>query len=485
MYEAYCDGRLLYADGVEEVILVNPKLTLETNYAGEFEFEIYPTHPMYSEIERMTSRIEVFRDGVRIFRGRVLTEEMGWFNQKKITCEGELAYLNDSVIRPYDWESETYTTFRDFLDVMLKFHNADVGDDEDKKFYVGDVTVTTEYGFVYIGVSNANYESTWKNIKSKLIEEYGGYISVRYGEDGKKYIDYLKEPSTLSRQIVEFGSNILDLSHTISGEDICTVVVPLGATKDDGLRLSLLDLDETIRASLGMVSGQDWLDSKITIDGVPVTEKYGRIVKPKEWDYIVSPETLLSKAQEYLTTSAYLSETIEVTAVDLARLDASIEAFDLGTHVRIVSKPHGIDREFLVSKLEINLTKPDSDKLTLGETFQSLSIQTVVQTQTMAIVQGDSIETLKKINQTNITVAANKKETDESLSSHNDRISDLEKRMSTAENNLSVLTALVNDIVKGVKVLDHVNVSGNIKVNGSITADGEITGSKVWKAVSN
>lgn len=487
MYEVYCDNKLLYADGIEEVILVNPKLVLETNCAGEFSFEIYSTHPLYNYIHRMTSRIEVYRDDVLIFRGRVLTEELGWLNEKKITCEGELAYLNDSVIRPYDFESETSITFEKFLDFMLKFHNADVGEDEDKRFYVGNVTVTTEYGFISIGASNANYESAWKNIKSKLIEEYGGYLSIRYGDDGKKYIDYLKEPKSTSNQQIEFGSNILDLSHTISGEDICTVVVPIGASKDDGTKVSLLDLDDEYRKRLGLKENQDYLESSMKDENnVPVIEKYGRIVKVKEWDYIITPEKLVDKALEYLNTSAYLSETIEVTAVDLARQNASIESFKLDTYVHIVSIPHGVRRDFVVSKLELNFTKPDKDKLTLGDTFQSLSIQTVVQSQTMAIVQGDSLETIKRIKNVNDKVGDTTRDEEGNIvKTHDERLINIEERLPVAEKSLSDLTELVNRIIKGTQTLEAVNVTGNVKVNGKIDADGEITGSKVWRAVSN
>ena len=97
MYKVYCDSYLLYADSHNDYKIASPKLELELNKAGKFEFSIYPTHPSYRMIEKMKSLITVYHDDSLVFRGRVLNSERGWINEQKIVCEGELAFLNDSV----------------------------------------------------------------------------------------------------------------------------------------------------------------------------------------------------------------------------------------------------------------------------------------------------------------------------------------------------------------------------------------------------
>lgn len=65
--------------------------------------------------------------------------------------------------------------------------------------------------------------------------------------------------------------------------------------------------------------------------------------------------------------------TIELSAVDLHNLDCDIEKFKKGDLVRVVSKPHNLDRYFQVSKLSLSLDNLAESKLTLGQTFTSLT----------------------------------------------------------------------------------------------------------------
>lgn len=54
-------------------------------------------------------------------------------------------------------------------------------------------------------------------------------------------------------------------------------------------------------------------------------------------------------------------------------MDCDIEKFKKGDWVRVISIPHKLDRYFMVSKLSLNLDDPKSSKLTLGETFKTLT----------------------------------------------------------------------------------------------------------------
>ena len=53
-----------------------------------------------------------------------------------IQCEGDLAYFNDSILRPYNFNG----SIENYLYMVIESHNSQVGDD--KKFTLGDVTVT-------------------------------------------------------------------------------------------------------------------------------------------------------------------------------------------------------------------------------------------------------------------------------------------------------------------------------------------------------
>lgn len=103
MYKVYCDGWLLYHSKLENLQIFDPSLELELNKTGSFVFTIYPDHPYYGLIRKLKSIITIYQDDYLIFRGRALDEDVGWNNEKTVTCEGELAFLLDSVQRPYSF----------------------------------------------------------------------------------------------------------------------------------------------------------------------------------------------------------------------------------------------------------------------------------------------------------------------------------------------------------------------------------------------
>src|SRR5690625_320694 len=141
------------------------------NVADGFAFAILPNNPAYNLIKPLTTLIYVdnTQTGKRTFDGRVLmpTDDMtnsGAFT-KTFVCESELGYLNDSRQRHGEYHD---ITIRDFLQVIIDNHNADVADDEiDKQFEVGIVEVdsSTSTLYRYLG-----YESTFDTIEDKLIE---------------------------------------------------------------------------------------------------------------------------------------------------------------------------------------------------------------------------------------------------------------------------------------------------------------------------
>lgn len=60
-----------------------------------------------------------------------------------------------------------------------------------------------------------------------------------------------------------------------------------------------------------------------------------------------------------------------MSALDLHYLNANVEAVKLLDEIRVISRPHGLDRVFPVTKLEIPLDSPENTKFTLGNTVQT------------------------------------------------------------------------------------------------------------------
>ena len=354
MFRVYCDGLTLYNSNLESLKIFNPSLELELNKTGSFLFTVYPDHPQYSAIQKLKSIITVYQDDHLVFRGRVLDDDVGFYNEKSIVCEGELAFLLDSVQRPYDYSG----TIAGYLNLLIDNHNAQV--EQSKWFTVGNVTVTDAND--YIVRSNIDYVNTWDELQKKLIDLLGGYIVIRH--DGYiNYIDYLQDFTLLSSQAITFGKNLLDLKRVRKGADIATALIPLGAKlKDDEGK------DTDNRLTIAAVNdGLDYIVDETAAD------KYGFICTTQIWDDVTEATNLLTKANAHLAGLVNQSETVELTAADLATVDASFSSFHLGTYVKVESKPHGISQNFLVSKLSLKLLEPGANKLTLGGAFEGIS----------------------------------------------------------------------------------------------------------------
>ena len=363
MYRVYCDGLLLYHSNLESLKIFNPSLELEVNKTGSFQFTLPADNSRYNLIRKLKSIITVYQDDYLLFRGRVLDDEIGWHNEKAVSCEGELAFLIDSQQRPYEYSGSV----AGFLNLLIERHNEQV--EESKRFEVGNVTVADAND--YIVRSNIDYTDTWTELQKKLIDLLGGYIVVRH-VGGVSYIDYLQDFTLLAPQTITFGKNLMDLKRIRKGADIATAVIPLGAKLKDA---DGNDTDKRLTVA-ALNNGSDTLvDEEAKV-------QYGLIVKTVIFDDVTEAVNLMAKGKAHLAQLVNLPEAVELTAADLAALGENISSFHIATKVRVTSEPHGIDQLFTVSKLSIKLLEPAANKLTLGgvvDTFTSKTIQTAYQ----------------------------------------------------------------------------------------------------------
>lgn len=68
-----------------------------------------------------------------------------------------------------------------------------------------------------------------------------------------------------------------------------------------------------------------------------------------------------------------MATTIEISAIDLKLLGVDVERLEVGKFVHVVSPPHGIDSDFLCSKIVLDLLEPDRSEYTFGLVFTALT----------------------------------------------------------------------------------------------------------------
>lgn len=359
MYKIFADNTLIYDSTLEDYKIGKGQITLETNKSGSFVFSVYPDHFYYDSFVRLKTVITVYKYGKIKFRGRILNDVTDYWNIKVITCEGELGFLRDSIIRPFSFIGTPEELFTAFINE----HNSQV--DEFKKFKVGTVTVVDPNN--QIGRSNLEYVSALDNLNTRLIEDsLGGYFYITHGDDGTDIIptiNYLADFTKVSSQKIEFGSNLKNYTKTVKAEEIATAIIPIGHEVDDGN-------DETDNPKLTIASVNGGKDFVYSESGVKL---YGWIFKVISWDDVTSASILKAKAEEYLENVTQQNITIELNAIDLHLLDPNIESFDICDYVRVTSEPHNFDSTLLCNKQTLDLLKPENDSLTLGYTYSTFT----------------------------------------------------------------------------------------------------------------
>lgn len=389
MYQITCDDDILYDLRIDRKV-INPKLTLELNKAGSLIFTM-PVNNL-CKINLLTSIIKVFRDGEKIFEGRPLNNKKDFYNNGRVECEGELAYLNDSIIRPYE---EHDITVENYLKLLLNNHNSSV--QNSKKFEIGTITVKDSNNSLYR--KSEKYINTLYEINTKLVERLGGYLKIRYENDGKRYLDYLTNLDHVNTQKIEFSKNMLDITQFLNGENIKTAIIPTGK---DGLTITDVN------------NGKDYIYSNIG------TNLYGWIWDVVEFPDVTIAANLKNKAQQYLENIINLALTLELNAIDLSLIDVNIEKIKLGDWIQVVSKPHGLNRNFLVKKMILNLDRPDTDTISLGDTIIGLADKQIKDKKNInnnlsttevevARINTTVVQNTQNINNTNISLEKQKK----------------------------------------------------------------------------
>ena len=330
------------------LLVVGGVINKQVNCADSFTFTIYPDNVGYSDIEIMTTWLSVLKDGDVVFHGRVLSEKTGWNNEKEITCEGDLAILNDSILRPYSFSG----TLSDYMTMLINQHNSQVG--ADKQIVIKTVDNPT----TQIIRRTADYKPTLQELFEKIVDYFGGYLVIDI-ENGVRKISYVTDSASGTNQTLEIGKNIIDFNRTIAAEALATAIIPLGATSEEtGQRLTIKTVND----------GSDFLAS-------PDAATKGLIYAVYTFDGITDPAELKAKGQAVLEDLTRIVPRIELSAVDLSSAGYDIDAIGFFQYVTVQDNAHTVSGQYLITERTYNISAPEQDKVTFGGQEKTISGQ--------------------------------------------------------------------------------------------------------------
>ena len=370
MYVLTYAGNVIHDPREEGVQISAGKLVEESGQSPTLSFTVQPTHPLWRAFNRESvmnteREIELTEHETQkiLFRGRIRKVSMSMNGSIDVTCEGAMAYLNDTTVRPYktydtdeiDCEINAPAKAGELFEWFVEQHNSRVSN-RCEKFKVG-INAGVNFGALQRGTGTR--PTTLKEMREKLTKLCGGYFRVRY-VDEDNYLDWLNaDGSSEAAQSVELGQNLLDLNTGADGKDIYTAIVPVGKTGEGED-----EKDVTIDDEHAYVGGGYDIVGDAVVD-TAMAERYGVIEKLMEYDHLSQPQALVDKAVADLAAGK-LSDSITVSATDLHYADATVQQIDYLQRVQVISEPHGIDRMMLCVGRTINLVDPKATRYSFG-----------------------------------------------------------------------------------------------------------------------
>lgn len=370
MYCIYVDDDILYHPllSSEGRAITSGRIDLELDKTGSATISIPQVNPLYGSINKMKSMVRITDDEEEIFRGRVLHDNRDFANNRKMYVEGELAFMIDNILSPYDntvcaswqpfitWLGRAFNgTAGDFFRYYVYVYNTQV--ESNKRYTIG--TVNASAAGTAATISNKDYPTIWDEINKKLIDTYGGHIRTRL-TNGVRYIDWLNDYDHICGQPIEFGQNLLDINDYTSAENVVTVLIPLG--KDLG-------------GATGRVNITSVNDGQLQVANDTARDIFGNIWEARIWDEITDPTTLKALGIEYLTRVANPLKTMTIKAVDLNFAGIETDKIRLGDKIRVISDPHGINSLYQCTKMSIDLINPANSTYTFGDIPNTLTGQ--------------------------------------------------------------------------------------------------------------
>jgi len=435
MTQVFADGAVVYDSRLDDYRVLGLKTHPVLNKGGTAEIVLPPNHPKYNDFDSFKTLVTIYRDGKLKFRGRALYPTDDFLNRRKITCEGEKCFLRDAIMRPYLYQDSPANIFT----AAITEYNSQV--DSWKQFVVGTITVTDANDYIRMESDTAK---TMLDFGDALIDRCGGYIVFTTNAAGARVINWYASLSYRSSQTIRFGENLLDFTRSDANTSLATRIIPYGAKLDDGSRLTI----KSVNGGLDYI--QD--DEAVALRGIIATSV--------TWDDVTVAANLLTKARQYLATSKLMITSLQLSAADLSLMDKTVDSFEVGDNIQVISKPHSVNDWFLLTEKNEDLLDPAQGSISLGKDKASLAGSDVAGEKKSASNLEKTVRAVKADFQVGIAVVQSAATAAQSTAAN---------AQSTADNAMTSATANATDLANYVTSNAAAIADIQSQIDGSIT----------------
>lgn len=357
-----------------------------------YNSQIYPCHRWYQENredDKYWWRYDLF-----VGHGVGYTP---YFNSNgmievDITCADHADYMNDFIVPREEYNLSTngagdkFTGFiQDSYDELggttITFGRDSLHGDADVSFS----SITPDYQYI------VDFETLYEVLTDRFVNRFGGLMVTDYsayvivgqipaGETEKepdKYDDGVEIRWILENQYgrhrdltISKGVNLKELRLETDDTGFCTRLYPVGALKEDGSRVSLLQYQG---------HGHDPNTTYIDISNATYIADHGVKSLVQEWQDITTKSALYTAAVDWLTNQNKIKKCYTVSALDLSVINNPANRFRVGDWHYIIHQDMGINVELQIVKIEYDLSQPQNVTLTMGDKLLNASEQRVAE----------------------------------------------------------------------------------------------------------
>lgn len=378
----YNDSTIFDPYGNDNEVVTNASMSVEINAAAYMDFTMSRPHPLYNTISERDGVVTLYWDSDILFQGVIESIDMDLYGNKSVSCVSALDYLNDTVVRPYstiagEQKLTAPSSVDGYFQWLIDQHNKHVLDSR-KYFYIGVNQGANLKNNNFIYRSSTNNPTTASEISDKLLDELGGYLTMRY-VDGRYVLDLYSDPSKMNTQIIDFGVNITNFSKTIDTKDQYTALILKGGSPESSGEDGITTVDDPIDIS-NVPDGGTRFDSTILKHGDVIYDpvavlRYGYKEEAYEDSTITDVDTLLKAGIAALNKRKNPQIRLDIKAVDLSMFTEGYTHLNVGDVVRVRSAVHNTDEYLMVNSISLDLNDPGQSEYSIGQVYDSLTGQ--------------------------------------------------------------------------------------------------------------
>lgn len=338
--------KTIFYPGNPDYVLTDAILSLKVGSAGEFNFTVPLTNPIYNEIVD-SSIITVYEDASEIWRGDIRDIKQNFDKSLAVYALEDMAWLGEESVAMVAITNETY--LQRFTSALATYNSNQV---VKRQFVQGLLTSVTQ-------TATCSWKPDWEYTLLDCLRKFiadDGYLKIRRVTNAgvtTRYLDIinLEDYGNQADQTISFGENLLEFVKDIDKTNFLNVLYPYGAETDTPLYGDIME----------------------RIAGTPIQDDmsisaFGRRARTVVFD-TESLATLNNLAQAYLSRYSQPRLTLEIKAVDLGNIEM-VSRFHIGDSVRVIAQPFSVDQWMYITKQELDLLDISNNKIQLGDSVR-------------------------------------------------------------------------------------------------------------------